>query len=397
MSLGPLMLTAPSVMESVMQWIHSASSFLAVSQLLFLASLFLVYFPQRRLARLIAVFSICLIAYIIARQPDLALGPLRSFLYLLAVMAPALLWVIARYLFEDNPRIHTLIWVLIVSYIALRGVGLFVYDSTQSLSGVLYLIYFYLPQLIMLALACHVVYLACHGRNEDLVELRRQLRVPFAIGMGVVVGLIIGSGFFVTSSMQLDSLYFFVIFLLILFVNLGMFQIHKETLVLIHTAADKEQPLARPVSGALPIPTITQDTAPAERISSQDQAMIDRVLTAMQTQRLYAESGLTIGDLAEKVSMQEYRLRRLINQTLHFRNFNQFLNRYRIEEAGRRLLDPAEEHLPISSIALDVGYASLSSFNKAFKETHGLTPSAWRAGQNLAQPRTEANKLTYQG
>jgi AraC-like DNA-binding protein len=45
------------------------------------------------------------------------------------------------------------------------------------------------------------------------------------------------------------------------------------------------------------------------------------------------------------------------------------------------LLDPAEEHIPISSIALDVGYASLSSFNKAFKDTHGVTPSTWRTGE----------------
>jgi len=315
-------------------------------------------------------------------------------LYLLGVMAPALLWVIARYLFEDNPRIHPLVWVLIVSYITLRGLGLFVYDSTQSLSGTRYLIYFYLPQLIMLGLACHVVYMACDGRNEDLVELRRKLRVPFAIGMGVVVGLIIGSGFFVSDSMQLDSLYFFVIFLLILFVNLGMFQIHKETPVLIQTAADSVQQVLAATSRAV---NEVSESAQTARISAQDQAMIDRVLHAMQADRLYAESGLTIGDLAEKVAMQEYRLRRLINQTLHFRNFNQFLNRYRIEEAGRRLLDPEEEHLPISSIALDVGYASLSSFNKAFKEIHGLTPSAWRAGQNAEQFKTGGDKLTYQG
>jgi hypothetical protein len=38
-----------------MQWIHSASSYLAISQLMFLACLFLVYFPKRLLARLIAL------------------------------------------------------------------------------------------------------------------------------------------------------------------------------------------------------------------------------------------------------------------------------------------------------------------------------------------------------
>ena len=58
---------------------------------------------------------------------------------------------------------------------------------------------------------------------------------------------------------------------------------------------------------------------------------------------------------------------------------NQYLNQYRIAEAARRLQDPAEINLPISTIALDVGYASLSSFNKAFKEVHGVTPSIYRS------------------
>jgi AraC-like DNA-binding protein len=364
-----------------MQWIHSASSYLAISQLMFLACLFLVYFPKRLLARLIALFSACLIAYILARQPGLEAGLFRSSMFMLAIIAPALLWVIARYLFEDQPRIHSAVWVLIVSYVLLRGIGIFVYDGSLQRNSLGFLVYFYLPQLIMLALACHVVFMACRGRDDDLVELRRQLRVPFAIGMGIVVGLIIGSGFFIVGSLQLDSLYFFVIFLLILFVNLGMFQIHQETPTLIQTAADSHETLSIPLAQQ-PVSHIKQGyQSSVERLSTQDQALIDRVLRSMQEQRLYAETGLTIGDLAEKVSMQEYRLRRLINQTLHFRNFNQFLNQYRIEEAARRLLDPQDEHLPISSIALDVGYASLSSFNKAFKETHGVTPSGWRAGE----------------
>jgi AraC-like DNA-binding protein len=113
--------------------------------------------------------------------------------------------------------------------------------------------------------------------------------------------------------------------------------------------------------------------------SDKDKPLVDRVHHVMESKRLYAQTGLTIGMLASSVSMQEYRLRRLINQKLHYRNFNQYLNQYRIAEAARRLQDPAEITLSISSIALDVGYASLSSFNKAFKEVHGVTPSIYRS------------------
>lgn len=358
-----------------MQWIHSASSYLAISQLVFLASLYLVYYPGKLLSRLIVLFSACIAAYILSRSMAPMPVELRMVFTMMATLAPAVLWIIARYLFEDHRRIHPVMWGLILAYILIRVIGLIIYDGSVPRNSGFFLFYFYLPQLVMLFLACHVVYMACRGRDGDLIESRRQVRVPFAIGMGSIVGLIIGTGFFWLGSPQLDSLYFLIVFVLILSVNLAMFRFQKQAPQLIQTAVDSS-------TFKTPVPD------GGEAISRQDQVLIDRILKAMQEQRLYAESGLTIGDLAAKVSVQEYRLRRLINQSLHYRNFNQFLNYYRIEEAARRLLDPAEEHIPISSIALDVGYASLSSFNKAFKETHGVTPSTWRTGEYVTNTGT---------
>lgn len=70
------------------------------------------------------------------------------------------------------------------------------------------------------------------------------------------------------------------------------------------------------------------------------------------------------------------RLREVINKELGHRNFNQFMNQYRIDEVSRRIQE--EKNLPILSIALDVGFRSLSSFNVAFKQTHDMTPSDFR-------------------
>ena len=95
----------------------------------------------------------------------------------------------------------------------------------------------------------------------------------------------------------------------------------------------------------------------------------------MEEGKLYTQTGLTISDLADNLSIQEYRLRRIINQQLNYRNFNQFLNNYRIEDACSRL---KETNTPVSTIALDVGYASLSVFNKAFRERYALTPTEFR-------------------
>jgi len=345
-----------------MLWFHYASSFLAISQLLFMGLFYLLYHRQQLLGSLVALFNLCLIAYIFSRMPDInSLAAAGFILSLLAITAPAVLWVIAHYLFEDDPKVHRGVWALIAGYISLRAVGMLIYDPLTSFHPLWYALLFYLPQLIMLGLACHVVYTAFKGLGVDLVEPRRRLRVPFAIGMGSIVGVIVASGFLLLNNSLLDGIYFFIIFVFILSINLTTFRLHKDSPQLI---VDSGQLLG----------------TPSIKVSSKDvdRPLVDRVNKAMESERLYAQSGLTIGDLAAKVSMQEYRLRRLINQKLHYRNFNQYLNQYRIAEAARRLQDPTESGVAISSIALDVGYASLSSFNKAFKELHGVTPTIFR-------------------
>jgi len=76
------------------------------------------------------------------------------------------------------------------------------------------------------------------------------------------------------------------------------------------------------------------------------------------------------------VASQEYLVRRAINNHMGYRNFSEFLNHYRINETIQLL---SETDDPITSIGMDVGYTSLSSFYKAFKTTHGVTPKQYRA------------------
>jgi AraC-like DNA-binding protein len=87
---------------------------------------------------------------------------------------------------------------------------------------------------------------------------------------------------------------------------------------------------------------------------------------------------ISIGQLAVKLDVKEHHLRRVINSGLGYRNFNDFLNCYRIQETSARLSDPEIAKLPILTIALDAGFRSLSTFNKAFKDTHQLTPTEFR-------------------
>src|SRR5882762_6532954 len=123
--------------------------------------------------------------------------------------------------------------------------------------------------------------------------------------------------------------------------------------------------------------TDTNDAAVVES-SAADQKLIDALMRLMADERIYRHDNVTIGTLATKLGMPEYRLRRLINQRLGYRNFNVFLNEHRIAEAKAALADPSQAEVPVITIAMDAGFQSLGPFNRAFKATTGVTPTEYR-------------------
>ncbi len=123
--------------------------------------------------------------------------------------------------------------------------------------------------------------------------------------------------------------------------------------------------------------------APAQAVAvpdtgAPDQKLIDALMRLMADERIYRHDNITIGTLAGKLGIPEYRLRRLINQRLGYRNFNVFLNNHRIEEAKAALADPSQAGVPVITIAMDAGFQSLGPFNRAFKATTGVTPTEYR-------------------
>ena len=103
----------------------------------------------------------------------------------------------------------------------------------------------------------------------------------------------------------------------------------------------------------------------------------ERILRLMTEQALYAQPNLKVSNLAQRLGEAEYKVSRSI-AGLGFRNFSQMANHFRIEEAKRRLADPALRRLPILTIAYDCGFGSIGPFNRAFKAETGQTPQAFR-------------------
>lgn len=105
--------------------------------------------------------------------------------------------------------------------------------------------------------------------------------------------------------------------------------------------------------------------------------IIAELLRSSTEEPLYAEHGLRIAELARRLKVSEHQLRRAINRQLGYRNCNQFVDRYRLEEAAQRLI--SEPRTPVLTLALDVGFRSMSSFNSAFRAHFGTAPTAYRA------------------
>jgi len=118
--------------------------------------------------------------------------------------------------------------------------------------------------------------------------------------------------------------------------------------------------------------------AAARDCDAADQRLVAALMHMMADERIYRHDNVTIGSLATRLKIPEYKLRRLINQRLGYRNFNVFLNNHRIEEAKAALADPTQAEVPVITIAMDAGFQSLGPFNRAFKATTGVTPTEYR-------------------
>jgi sterol desaturase/sphingolipid hydroxylase (fatty acid hydroxylase superfamily)/AraC-like DNA-binding protein len=126
-------------------------------------------------------------------------------------------------------------------------------------------------------------------------------------------------------------------------------------------------------------------------LTPADRLVLARLDKAMNENEVWRGEDLSIGTLAALVGAPEHRLRKLINGTLGHRNFADYVNGRRIEAAKTALSDPEQALKSVSTIAYELGFASLGPFNRAFRAATGVTPTAWR--QHTRRPiRTAAGR-----
>jgi AraC-like DNA-binding protein len=331
-----------------------------VALMLFLGAV--VWRDHRRTVpgRLMAALALGIAAYALQSSPGFGGWPvaLRLPLALLSTGNAVVFWLFARAVFDDDfrPRPwHALAWA------ALAGAAL-AYRAPAWRPALDVFITAATAGFALLAVAQTVA-----SWRADLIEGRRRLRI-FIVAAGALYTLVNMGVRVLPSSVA------------------SVWQGPVELVVLAGIVAAAAwrlvgvagEVLEAPVPVAEPPPPVLEEAAPPD---PAEVALLDRLDRLMREERVYREEGLTIAVLAHRLDVPEYRLRRTINQRLGARNFNAFLNGFRLAEVRQALADPARAGEAVLALALEAGFQSLGPFNRAFKAETGLTPTEFRKAQ----------------
>jgi AraC-like DNA-binding protein len=357
---------------------------MAATQLVFFALLLLRCAGRLPALRLAALLPVGLAAFAVTSTRGVQLGLLELPLTLLCLANPVWFWIFTEAIFDDDFRVEPRHLAVLLSVLIVGGWHELAMRAPPY--GPLHWLY---TALVIALLIVPLVRLL-RQRSGDLVESRRRWRVWFVVAVAIygLVGLALQAAF----GGQLPA---------------DWARLHIALLFVASAAASLALvPLGAAVgSPASPAPRPRGETE-ADRPSSlrdeprprpvADEALVRRIVEAMTAEHLYRTEDLTVARLARAIGSQEYLVRRAINGSLGYRNFSDFLHHYRLGEAAPRLL--SQSHLPVLSIALDVGYGSIGPFNRAFRQRFGTTPTAYRStprrtstGQ-LASPSAGKNR-----
>jgi AraC-like DNA-binding protein len=268
-------------------------------------------------------------------------------------------------------------------FLAPFSMGLCGLANVMRIQGLMPLLWT-ISTILQATLAIWAVVIVIRSWKDDLVESRRRLRGPFMVAVAFYILTLNGFDILEMLGTAPDWYPMFnaALFASIVLGGALVFLDPREAMFGAEPAESREPQLAIQPSTLASIATEARpDARPNGASPELDRAAkadLDRLECLMSKDQVWKEEGLTIASLALRAAMPETQLRRLINDCLGYRNFPSYVNAHRIAAAKSRLSDPGEARVSISTIAYDIGFASLGPFNRAFKEESGVSPSEWR-------------------
>ncbi|MBC6980216.1 helix-turn-helix domain-containing protein [Caulobacter sp. 17J80-11] len=329
------------------------------------ALLLLSYAPRERLFRYFLPFALGLAGFLGVNTPDDALeasGLVLSVARVFSGNAVIFLWWFCLAVFDDDFRLGPVelgggaAWfVLFLLDRGYLGSGLENVDLSWLLIG------------LGSAMLANLAWRILRGLEGDLVEGRRPARVVVPIA---VAGLVL-TDFAVDAFLGFSWMpHWFTLAqnaaILLIAVRLAHWLLRANPEVLTRRPA---------ATASSPAPV----AAPAPAATGPDARLLRRLHALTEVEQVHLDPELDFAGFVQRMDAPEPAVRRLINQQLGHRHFRSFLNAWRVAAAKRALLDPALADEKIASLAFDSGFASLASFNRAFKLQEGLSPSDFRA------------------
>jgi len=274
-------------------------------------------------------------------------------LYYLKIPILPLVWWFGLALLQEGFRLRPVHWGGLLLF-----TGLTAWNITVVVGGGENLLNF--PILLLsYVLLVHLAVVTLLDMKDDLIDQRRRARIALVIFLvfGEIVTLVPSVFQSGLSSKDIALINLVITFVVVIWAFQRSSRFHSEVLTF--------APVAKPE----PVPS---------KIDPRDAPMHQRLNEVMESEKLYTEHGLTIRALADHIKVPEHQLRVLINRGLGCRNFSEFLNGYRVRYAKSLLSDPEQARKSVLTIAMDAGFASVSSFNRVFKELEAVTPSEFR-------------------
>ncbi len=346
----------------------------------------IVSYPRLRAAQLIASISICNICYVVLSRFEYSywiptafhidVGAWFDVMNFARNLTPGLLMILCFTLFTEGRRLPGWLLALFVLQMLLEEPGHALVASDWRFARLVTQI---VPSILQMFFALLAIYWAISSWRPDLVETRRRARALTTLVIGLNV---IASSVLLRIVIDPHSAANF-------YTRTGLIALNLATLLFLlfqYSKGDIRQYLEpQPDRGQSP-------AAPRRPVDPEIAAILARLTSLMESERLYREPSLSLKHLADRVMVPEYRLRKIIHEQLGHSNYNAFLHRYRVRDACEQLRNPTMRRIPILTIALSVGYQSVNTFNRGFRDVMGMTPSAYRSQEGEA-PGQGAGKV----
>jgi AraC-like DNA-binding protein len=306
------------------------------------------------------LFFLCAIAHVIDGYRSGA-GTIHTapVIWAMSVATTGLFWALAYALFADERRFspHRL-WPAL-GLVVLWALARFM---PPEVCRPFWLVF----NLASIGLVLHALLVIWRGWRGDLVVQRRRLRGPVMIAAaGYILLLSAQDMAWATGLPWIHAPGVAQAFALAALALAGATALLRAEPMLVELSIPGDHP-------ASSTPATPLDLTPADRL------VLARLATAMDDDEVWRGEDLSISALAALVGAPEHRLRRLINGVLGHRNFADYVNGRRIAAAKTALAAPDLALKSISTIAYDLGFASLGPFNRAFRAATGVTPTEWR-------------------